>query len=172
MLRAINNWDVKCFEKLNHIQTFRFSSAFFRIVSFTGDGYIYAAVGVYLFWASAHNYTSSLSTSLMAFLLDLPSFMLLKKIFKRPRPCVILSHCKHALEPRDQFSMPSGHAAAAALMACQLSHFYPQVKLISYTWALLIGLSRVLLGVHYPMDVLFGFVLGICCSKISLFLWV
>jgi undecaprenyl-diphosphatase len=64
--------------------------------------------------------------------------------------------------------LPSGHTAAAFLMASILSSFYPSVTVFVYLWALSIGFSRVLLGVHYPGDILAGAALGLGISALSI----
>lgn len=58
------------------------------------------------------------------------------------------------------FSFPSGHATIAFAMAVILSHKEPRFGWLFYTLAVLIALSRVYLGVHYPLDVFFGALLG------------
>jgi undecaprenyl-diphosphatase len=70
--------------------------------------------------------------------------------------------------PSDKFSLPSGHTAAAWLMASIVAHYYPPFALLAYSWAALIGLSRVLLGVHYPSDVFAGTLLGITIASTSI----
>ena len=64
------------------------------------------------------------------------------------------------IKPFDEFSMPSGHTASAVLMACLLSFYYEALSIYSITYASLIGVSRVALGVHYPGDVIAGAALG------------
>lgn len=60
----------------------------------------------------------------------------------------------------DGFSFPSGHATIAFAMAVVLSRKEPKWKWMFYTLAVLISLSRIYLGVHYPLDVVFGVLLG------------
>jgi undecaprenyl-diphosphatase len=63
--------------------------------------------------------------------------------------------------PSDQFSFPSGHTAAAFAMATLVSFHFPILTLPVIIWALLVGFSRIYLGVHYPTDILAGIVIGV-----------
>ncbi len=164
----IHHWDERFFLKVNKLQSRFLLRCFLRVVSFTGDGYLYIIAALYCLWSKPEDFAVVLATLSLAFCIDLPSFMLMKKIVKRRRPFQRIASCQHAFAPADQFSMPSGHAAAAALFAVQVSHFYPQYTVLAYLWAFLVGFSRVCLGVHYPLDVLVGFCLGACCSWVSL----
>lgn len=137
-------------------------------LSRTGDGHLYLLIGLAL-WAFEPDYGQLfLFTALMAYSLEVPLYLVLKKLFKRPRPCDLLTNFSAHVTPSDKFSLPSGHTAAAWLMASILAHFYPSFALVAYIWASLIGVSRILLGVHYPSDVLAGIVLGVTISSISI----
>ena len=61
--------------------------------------------------------------------------------------------------PKDP-SFPSGHAAIAFACATVLSYFRPRLAPAFFLLALAIGFARVYVGVHYPLDVLGGAVLG------------
>lgn len=137
-------------------------------LSKTGDGQIYLITGLMLWMFEPQDGTLFLYTALLAYALELPIYLFLKKSFKRQRPCHILHNFKAHITPADKFSLPSGHTAAAFLMASLISSFYPSLALIVYVWAAFIGFSRVLLGVHYPGDILAGAILGMSISAISL----
>lgn len=139
-------------------------------MSKTGDGYLYFAIGLALWAFEQEHGQLFLYTALMAYALELPIYVCLKKLFKRPRPCDFLTNLQAHVTPSDKFSLPSGHTAAAWLMACITAHFYPPFAAIAYVWATLIGLSRILLGVHYPSDVLAGTALGVTIASLSLYI--
>lgn len=132
-----------------------------RFVSFTGDGWLYLLIAI---GALIHNLDNNLIffySSLIAYAIQVPLYMILKRKFKRNRPQDFLNSFQAKIKPSDQFSFPSGHTAAAFVMATQIVLFFPVLSILAIFWALLIGLSRILLGVHFPGDILAGILLGI-----------
>lgn len=134
----------------------------------TGDGQLYLLMGIFLWWFEPKHGGLFLYTALLAYALQLPLYLVLKAVFKRQRPCDLLTNLRAHVTPSDKFSLPSGHTAAAFLMAALIVNFYPFVAPVAYTWATLIGISRILLGVHYPSDIIAGAVLGLLISYLSL----
>lgn len=66
------------------------------------------------------------------------------------------------------FSFPSTHATLAFALAYVLSYKEPRYKNWFYILASLIALSRIYLGVHYPLDVVFGSLIGLGVGALSL----
>ncbi|GAC1658331.1 MAG: phosphatase PAP2 family protein [Gemmatimonadaceae bacterium] len=85
---------------------------------------------------------------------------LVKRTVGRPRPARALSCAALIAEP-DAFSFPSGHAAAAMSVAFVYGVAYPPCALPLVGAAVIVGCSRVRLGVHYPGDVVIGQVIAI-----------
>jgi undecaprenyl-diphosphatase len=81
----------------------------------------------------------------------------IKRSVQRDRP----QHVPHIRCP-DRFSFPSGHATAAMAVAMSYGLALPSLALPLIGFAMLVGWSRVVLGVHYPGDVLFGQLIAVC----------
>ena len=138
-----------------------------RWTSRLGDGTGYLLAGLLLFWFEPASGTDFLQAGLIAFSIEVPLFLVLKQLIKRDRPCDYLCGVTPAIRPADRFSFPSGHSAAAFAFASVLSIYYPDWSEAAFTVAGLIGLSRVLLGVHYPTDILAGALLGISSAMLG-----
>jgi undecaprenyl-diphosphatase len=83
-----------------------------------------------------------------------------KRSVSRPRPRLPAGIDSLVRAP-DRFSFPSGHAAAALSLALPLATVLPApVGLAVLALALVVGISRAYLGVHYPGDVLAGWILA------------
>lgn len=87
-------------------------------------------------------------------------YKLLKGRTARPRPCAVHASIQAGADPLDQYSFPSGHTLHAVAFSITVVAYYPELALLVYPVTVLIALSRVVLGLHYPSDVLAGALLG------------
>ncbi|CAA0091846.1 Putative undecaprenyl-diphosphatase YbjG [BD1-7 clade bacterium] len=168
MMASISEIDRTTYLWFNQFQQQKWLMKITRGVSFTGDGYFYPLIAGFIYLINKELGLIFLFTGLLAFLFEIPSFIGLKHLFKRNRPFVQLHNAKKLVQPSDKFSLPSGHAAAAFVVATLIAYMFPYWAGLAYLWATLIGLSRVLLGVHYPGDIIAGAALGVMCTFVSI----
>ncbi|GLS26497.1 phosphatase PAP2 family protein [Marinibactrum halimedae] len=128
-----------------------------RYVSRTADGPLYFMIGAVL-WACG--YQDVLPAFLIAFAIERATYAVVKKYFKRNRPPEAIPGYKSVIKPSDQFSFPSGHTSAAFLMTVLLLSLFPGLFWVLIPWAMCVGVSRVMLGVHFPTDIVAGATLG------------
>ena len=94
----------------------------------------------------------------------------IKQIFDRPRPFMVLENV-NSLDPMAYgTSFPSTHTAFAFAIAFVfvVNSKKPIYKILWFVYAVLIAVSRIWLGVHYPLDVLEGALIGIALGMLSI----
>ncbi|MCU0759793.1 MAG: phosphatase PAP2 family protein [Steroidobacteraceae bacterium] len=95
-------------------------------------------------------------------------YKLLKRRLVRERPYVGLAGIPCAMAPLDRYSFPSGHTLHAVCFTLLALHHVPALAPGLVPFAVLVALSRVVLGLHYPSDVLAGAALGAGLALASL----
>jgi undecaprenyl-diphosphatase len=91
-----------------------------------------------------------------------------KYLFNRARPFISDTEIAPLIKTPSSSSFPSGHSATAAAGALTLSVLYPAFAPALLLSGLLVALSRIYLGVHYPFDVLAGVLIGTATSGVVL----
>ncbi|MEP6765508.1 MAG: phosphatase PAP2 family protein, partial [Gemmatimonadaceae bacterium] len=90
---------------------------------------------------------------------------IVKRNAGRPRPAVTMMLDGYADAP-DQFSFPSGHSSAALSVAISIAVLFPAIAVPVLCLAVLTGVSRVVIGVHYPGDVVAGQLISILIAAL------
>ncbi|MDP2789436.1 MAG: phosphatase PAP2 family protein [bacterium] len=83
----------------------------------------------------------------------------LKILFHAPRPFDALPQVT-SLIPESGFAFPSGHSTFFMALAVSIFFSHKKAGYVFVSFALLIGIARIMAGVHFPVDILGGFVLG------------
>jgi undecaprenyl-diphosphatase len=142
---------------------------FFGLVSRLGDGaFWYCLMGVIALYgsrgrmAALHMAVTGATAALL--------YRLLKRWTRRPRPYRAHREIVAHIAPLDEFSFPSGHTLHAVSFTIIALAYFPLLAPLLVTFALLVAASRVVLGLHYPSDVLAATILGAALSAVSLWL--
>lgn len=165
ILNSIHNIDVSTFYWLMARKNRQLLTRLSRGVSRSADGPLYIIIAMALWWAGYEQWATMIA---VGFALERLLYCVLKKSCKRNRPADILDDFTSFICPSDQFSFPSGHTSGAFFMAYCLSEFAPQISASLYSWAVLVGMSRIFLGVHFPTDTVMGALLGSCCAVMAM----
>lgn len=165
---TVSNWDVVFLTRIAGLDGRRFISWIMPWISHTGNGYYYPLIPLFLYLFNDRIALHFFLAAMIAFSLELPLYKLVKNSIRRDRPYEVILGVNRRISPSDRFSFPSGHTAAAAIIALLISHFLPVLSVPCFMWASLVGLSRIYLGVHYPTDVLAGMVLGLASGWVGM----
>ncbi len=143
----------------------------FRIVTilFTrlGDGWLWYALGIILLLCGGEHRFAAIGTAAVAVGAGICVFRFLKCKSRRQRPCHMEPHCWAAILPPDQYSFPSGHSITAFATGISVGLFYPELQACLVVAALLIALSRIILGMHFLSDVVVGSLIGVTLALVS-----
>ena len=162
MIEKIRNWDERSVIYINQKIKRKYLDYFFVAATYMGSEVF--AIGFIL--AFAFLPTSKIDDFALyaatALILSSITVGILKNAIKRKRPFESIIELKSLQVGVDQFSFPSGHTTAAFSLAVTSAlvtngHVASSAYLLL---ALIVALSRVYLGVHYPSDVIAGGVIG------------
>jgi undecaprenyl-diphosphatase len=99
--------------------------------------------------------------------LGLILYKVLKGVFVRERPFITHAAIDLKGAPLDRYSFPSGHTLHAVSFAWQATAHFPELGWVLVPLAGLIAGSRVVLGLHYPSDVLAGAAIGAALAELG-----
>jgi len=103
-------------------------------------------------------------TGVVKFLPEVQQF--LKDLIKIDRSFVQFDKVIPLFSPNQEYSFPSNHAATFSALGLSIYFYKKNIGILLLIFALLIGLARIIAGVHFPVDILGGFILGILVSFI------
>ncbi len=132
------------------------------------DGLLWIAMGIVLLFFKKTRPIGF--TILVSLLLDYVIInATLKGLVARPRPFVVNAAIETLIKkPSAYRSFPSGHTGAAFAAMFALYRWVPKkIGVPALVLAGLVALSRLYVGVHYPTDILGGFVIGFICSVLA-----
>lgn len=102
------------------------------------------------------------SPAVIAYILE----YILKSLISSPRPFLYFENVKPLFLHGGMDSFPSGHAMFFGALAMSLYFVNKRMGILYFIVALIVGLARVASGVHFPIDILVGYILGIIIALV------
>ena len=144
--------------------------AVFRAVSRLGDGVFWYALMLALLAQGGATAAPAVLHMVAVGVVSAFIYRALKRRTSRPRPYEIVPAVAAGTAPLDAYSFPSGHTLHAVAFTLVAAGHYPALAAPLALFAALVALSRVVLGLHYPSDVLAGALIG--CAIAATSLWI
>lgn len=142
----------------------------FAVVSRLGDGvFWYALMGAMVLFDGVDGLVAA-AHLLATGAISLALYKAIKRWTRRPRPFASDVRIRAWVAPLDEFSFPSGHTLHAVAFTIVALAYYPALAWLLVPFSAAVAASRVVLGLHYPSDVLAATALGGALA--SLALWV
>lgn len=143
---------------------------FFAVVSRLGDGIFWYTIVLSLPLIYGEPAVLPAVRMAIAGFAGLAIYKFLKARLVRERPYISFEKIVLGTRALDRYSFPSGHTLHAVNFAILISLSYPELAVLCVPFAMLVAMSRVVLGLHYPSDVMAGAVLGAGLATASIVL--
>lgn len=171
MLQTITSFDLQTLLWIQQNLQSDTLTSFLEFMTDLGNaGIIWIASAVILL-LNERTRSIGIAVSLAIFLDVIVTNGIMKPLIARPRPFLLYPAIVPLITPPTGFSFPSGHSVSSFAAAFVLYGLLPKrYGIPAVSIAVLISLSRIYLGVHYPSDILAGLLLGFVIAKAVLWL--
>ncbi|HRF61901.1 MAG TPA: phosphatase PAP2 family protein [Candidatus Competibacter sp.] len=156
----LTEWELVCCLRFQQFVRHRSIIRLFALVSRLGDGVFWYSLMATLLLVRGAEAAPVVGRMLLAGAICLILYKWLKARTTRSRPCARDRQIQPRVAPLDEYSFPSGHTLHAVSFTLIAVYHYPALGWLLLPFAVLVALSRIVLGLHYPSDVLAGAVLG------------
>jgi undecaprenyl-diphosphatase len=133
---------------------------FLVAISWLGDGRAWYALLIMLPFLYGDSGLATSWSMIKVGAVNLALYKVIKSLTGRPRPCTVSTNITLETAPLDQYSFPSGHTMHAVALSMVAVAHHAELAWLLLPFSCLIALSRVVLGLHYPTDVIAGGVIG------------
>jgi len=168
MLQQLAQYDAKLCLLVNRTCRAKYVRVSFAMISRLGNGVFWYALMLVLPLLFAERGLIAALHMLATALCGLVLYKIIKRRTERPRPCNVYTAITLGADPLDLYSFPSGHTLHAVSFTVLAVHYFPPLAWLLVPFAALVAASRLVLGLHYPTDVLCGALIGAALAVCSL----
>ena len=158
-------------QKINRLSQREWIRLVFSVISKLGDGGFWAIAGLAIFAIHGSAAVPAILQMIVTGSVGVIVYKLLKSRLVRERPYINHGDILCGTAPLDRYSFPSGHTLHAVSFTIMIAHFEPLLLPVAIPFAMLVAASRVILGLHYPSDVIVGAVIGAALAGASITLF-
>ena len=169
-LNSMHRLDSNLCIAVNQTSQIRLIRDLFRLVSRLGDGLFWYSLMLLILLFEGRDGLLPVLHMALAGLSGTLLYKWLKGKTLRPRPFEVHQDIFLTGKPLDKFSFPSGHTLHAMVFGLVAINYYPALSFIIMPFVSMVALSRVVLGLHYPSDVLAGALIGSLIAALSFLL--
>ncbi|MDR6999067.1 undecaprenyl-diphosphatase [Neobacillus niacini] len=160
MLHVFYGFECRIFQKVNRHFDKKLLNLFFRSITHLG-GAKFTIISTFLLLILLPRETRLIAiSSAVALSASHIPVQIVKQMFPRKRPYLMIEKTKFPDNPLQDHSFPSGHTTAIFAVVIPYILFIPQLALALIPLGICVGVSRIYLGLHYPSDVIAGGILG------------
>ena len=161
------HWDERLCVAMNRALRYTAVTPFFRAVSWLGNGIFWYALMLALLLRGRAEAVPQVLHMILVGIACTTTYKLLKRGTLRPRPYEVVQAVAPGAAVLDSFSFPSGHTLHAVAFTVIAGTYSPALIAPLTAFTLLTAASRVVLGLHYPSDVLAGAAVGAALAGLS-----
>lgn len=140
----------------------------FSVVSRLGNGGFWGIMALVIFVLQGSQALQLLLQTGVTALAGVLVYKLIKHRLVRERPYINNGDIQCGAAPLDRYSFPSGHTLHAVSFTIMYMHIEPTLLVVLLPFAILVAASRIILGLHYPSDVIVGAAIGAALANISI----
>ncbi len=161
---AVARWDAAVFQSINSGWSCRVLDHVMVAATMLGEGLVLAGLSLFFvtvgLLADRLNWRRAGYAGLVSYAFSGAAVQIVKSLWDRPRPLLVLYDVKIVDSPLFVHSFPSGHTMTAFAVMFALSAYLPRFRYALIPLAFVTAISRVYIGVHFPLDIVYGGVAG------------